>query len=398
MPLNYRRLVEAHTRSQPSERGRVVSGTRHAFEDAGIRDSFDLGRLFEECFGWEEFRACRRDRQTRTAHQVFEAAGAVSTAAFQNIMGQWAYTTFLQAYAAPELVFSKIIPTRSSPFKTERIPGISNIGDEALVVDEAKDYPIAGVSENWIETPETLKRGFIVPCSWEALFFDRTGQVRGQLGQLGTWLGVNKEKRAIDCVIDAGETAQNKYRYRWLGNVIATYGSNSGSHTWNNQLAATPLSDYTSLQAAWNVFKQLTDPFTGEPLDIMPKDIVVPPLLAWAVPFATGGAVRRANPGYATTGNPTVTEINNPSDSIMGQLRTLTSQLLRTRLGSDTTWFVGDVARAVAYMENLPLEVTTAPAGSEAEFTRDIVLRTKVREMGTYSTQEPRAMVKVLAS
>ena len=46
------------------------------------------------------------------------------------------------------------------------------------------------------------------------------------------------------------------------------------------------------------------------------------------------------------------------------------------------------------YIENLPTEVTTAPAGNEAEFTKDIVLRTKVREKGTYSTKQPRGMIK----
>ena len=35
-------------------------------------------------------------------------------------------------------------------------------------------YPHLGFGEDYIETPSTTKRGFIVPVTKEAIFFDRT--------------------------------------------------------------------------------------------------------------------------------------------------------------------------------------------------------------------------------
>src|SRR5262245_693202 len=244
------------------------------FEEKSVRDNFDLGAAWRGCFGDGAFLDCRS--RTARAHEVMEAAGAVTTAAFQNITQQFAFSTYLEAYNAPEMVFKAVIPAKDTPFRSERIPGISNIGDKELAVGESEEYPIAGVSEDYVDTPDTIKRGVIVPASWEAFFFDRTGQLRDRLQQVGTWDGVNQEKQAIACVVDSGETATNKYRYRWLGNTIATYGDSSGTHDWDNLAGTNAFATYASLQTAYLLLKAMVDPFTGEPLDVMPKHLVLP--------------------------------------------------------------------------------------------------------------------------
>lgn len=404
MKLNYAKLRESASLPDgtPEERvakERALAHMGDLFADRRMRDQFDLGRLFEEFFGWQEYRACRQNRTGRPVHAVFEAAGAVNTAAFASSIGQWVFGAVKAANAAPDIVFSKVIPARDSTSKVERNYGVTEIGDEALVVDEGEEYPIVGVSEDYTETPETLKRGFIIPVTWECFFFERTqGQIRQRIDNRAKWMEVNKEKRAIDCVIDAGETATNKYRYRWLGNTIATYGANSGTHTWDNLVTTNPMTDYLNLKAAYLKAVGLTDPFTGEPITTSFNDIVVSPANAWDVPHMMGGTVNQLTPGYATSGNPINTNYANPAGSIVGSLRTLSSQLLQARMTAASvtagTWYVGNVAEAFEYIQNLPTESTVAPAGSEAEFTKDIVLRAKVREMGTYSTVEPRKMVK----
>ena len=55
---------------------------------------------------------------------------------------------------------------------------------------------------------------------------------------------------------------------------------------------------------------------------------------------------------------------------------------------------IGDFRRAFAYMENWPITVTQAPAGSEAEFASDIVLRFKASERGAAAVLNPRFVVK----
>jgi len=57
-------------------------------------------------------------------------------------------------------------------------------------------------------------------------------------------------------------------------------------------------------------------------------------------------------------------------------------------------WFIGDFRRAFAYMENWPITVTQSPAGSEADFTSDIVLRFKASERGAAAVINPRYVVK----
>jgi hypothetical protein len=65
-------------------------------------------------------------------------------------------------------------------------------------------------------------------------------------------------------------------------------------------------------------------------------------------------------------------------------------------LANKGTWFIGDVTKAFAYMENWPLSVVQAPANSEVEFTHDIVLRWKASERGAAATLEPRYMARNL--
>ncbi len=59
-------------------------------------------------------------------------------------------------------------------------------------------YPSLGFGEDYIETPSTSKRGFIVPVTREAIFFDRTNLVLSRAAEVGEVLGLNKEKRLLD--------------------------------------------------------------------------------------------------------------------------------------------------------------------------------------------------------
>jgi hypothetical protein len=214
-----------------------------------------------------------------------------------------------------------------------------------------------------------------------------------RLNYLGEWLGVGDEKRAITCIVDAGETQQQKYRYTWRNNTIATYGSNTGFHTWTNLQTGNALVDYKNVALAWQLLVQITDPYTGEPQNVNIRHICVSPALAFVVPFALKGMVKRTAPGYATSGNPAGTEIPNPVGDIIGNIQVMSSQLFRSISGSDTNWFLGDIGRAFEQIENWPLTVTTLGAGSQLEFDLDVIFQAKVSKRSTFNTVQPRAMV-----
>ncbi len=397
MAIKYKVLAE-HYRRDPAG---AAAQLQESFKAKDVRPTeFDLGRLFEEMFGWQEFNACRRKEQL--ANEVFQrfsetADGAVTTAAFQNISGQIVYTTVLDAYMAEEFVFSQLIPNTPTQFLDgEKIAGITEIGDEAAVRNETDPYTLAGVGEDWVFTPPLKDRGMIVPVTWEAIFADRTGKLLERAGDVGKWMGVNKEKRAIDCVIDGNTTA---HRYNWRGTVIASYGDNSGTHTWDNLAATNGLTDWVNMDAALQVFNGLTDPYTGEPILMDPKQIIVTKSkerTAERILRATD--IQVTTPGYATSGNPTKTSVANPYN---GTVALTTSRLFGARVtaasGLATDWYLGDIGKYAKYMQAEPIAVVSAPPNNPDEFHRRIVQQYRVNERGAFVVVQPRAIVKSTA-
>ena len=347
--------------------------------------------LFEEFIpGGREIVDSWNPRHGGGGISLTEAAGAIDTALFSNITGQVVYSRILQAFAAEEYVFSRIVPNIPTQFNGEKIAGISRIGDEAQVVPEGRPYPLVGVSEDYIQTPQTLKRGMIDALTREAVFFDRTGVLLSRCGEVGEFLGLNKEKRLIDAVIDQNVAT---HRYNWKGTTYATFQATS---PWVNVIASgNTLTDWTSVDAAEQILAAIKDPWTGEPIMVQPKDLIVTRgKLYTARRIVTATEIAVVTPGFATSGSPTKTMTPNP---IQGY-RVISSQLLGARmaLASEpaTDWFIGDVARAVNYMENFPLTVVQAPTNSEAEFQRDIVMQWKASERGAAAVVEPRVLVR----
>src|SRR5262245_25933080 len=138
MSVNYPRLMQLYERASPSQ---AAAELKEAFASRAIRpQDIDLGELFAHCFGEHEFRAVRGGRSN--VHDVFrEAAGAVSTTAFQNISGQFMYQTVLDGYAREPQVFAKLIPeATASTLDGEKIPGITEMGDEVQDRPEGDPY------------------------------------------------------------------------------------------------------------------------------------------------------------------------------------------------------------------------------------------------------------------
>jgi len=264
--INYKSLLEAY-RALP-----VPTANEHlrtAIKDGYVNTGhLDLGAMFIEAYGFHAFNDCRTNQEL--ANRYMEA-DAVTTAAFSNITGQIVYSRVMDAFAAETQIASGLVETISTRFQGEKIPGVSEIGDQASIVNETENYPFAGVSEDYIETPDTVKRGLIVPVSREAIFFDRTNLVLRRCQDVGRWLGQNKEKRIWDCIIDENVT---KHRYKWRGTTYATY---QASTPWINLNATNGLSDYTNIDDSRIMFSQMTDPNTGEPITIVPNTVLVTP-------------------------------------------------------------------------------------------------------------------------
>jgi hypothetical protein len=311
---------------------------------------------------------------------LVEAAGAVDTAAFSNITGQIVYSKALEIFRDPAFLWPQLVETVPTQFSGEKIPGIGRMGDQAETIAEGHPYPLAGLSEEYVETPETAKRGFIVPVTKEAIFFDRTGLVLRRAAEVARWLGVNKEKRVLDVVLGV----ENPYKRN--GVESDTYLS---SGDWVNIQASNPLEDWTDIETAELLLDAMSDPNTGEPIAVMPNTLIVPTALKH-----TARRIVRAVSITHVDNTAAADTVRTTSTNPLDDYRILSSPYVKQATGSDSTWFVGEPQRAFAYMENWPLTVTQAPDNSEADFTRDIVARFKVSERGAAAVLEPRRMVK----
>jgi hypothetical protein len=315
---------------------------------------------------------------------LLEEADGIDVTAFRNITGQVVYSKILEGYHHEEFVASRLVETIPTRLDGEKIPGVARVGDVAEPVAPGMPYPTYGFGEDYIETPSTVKHGLIVPVTREAIFFDRTNLVLQRASEVGQVLGLHKEKRLLDVMLGAVNT------YNRNGTVLDTYQT---SGPWVNHRADNELRDWTSADAAEQLLAAMLDPHTGEPILVAARHVLVTPAYRHAA-----ARVFEATDIRYTTG-PTETTASNP---LAGQYTVHASRLLLRRIvasGIDEAaargwWFLGDFRRAFAYMENWPITVTQAPAGSEAEFTHDIVVRYKASERGTPAVLDPRYVIR----
>lgn len=328
-----------------------------------------------------------RSLDPRNGSSVLESAAAVDTTTFSNITGQLLINEILDAYNSPQFAISQMFRVVSTRLSGERIPGIGKIGDKAESVAEGMPFPHVGFGEDYIDTPVTDKKGLIVPVTKEAIFFDRTGLILERAREVGESLGLNKEKRCVDVLIGAVNN------HRWKGTAYNTY---QASTPWINVLTGSgnDLADWSDIDAAEQLFANMLDPNTSEPVAVMANKLVATPARRQAV-----NRILNATEVRVTTGdNETIT--GNPVSGLTPVISPwlysrLMSQSSLTASQAAATWFLGDMDKAFRYMENWPITVVQAPQNSEAEFNQDIVARFKASERGVAAAYNPRYVVRV---
>jgi hypothetical protein len=325
------------------------------------------------------------DPRSASGVSILEAGDGVDVTAFLNITGQVIYSAIMDAYTQEAFIVSKLVSTVPTRLDGENIPGIGNIGDQSEEVAPGMPYPNVGFGEDYIETPSTTKRGLIVPVTKEAIFFDRTNLVLSRAAEVGEVLGLNKEKRLLDLVI--GQTNN----YKWLGTNYDTYQTAS---PWVNVLTGNALADWTNVDAADQLFADILDPNTGEPVLVSASTVLVAPAYRLAAQriFYSSEVWSDSNGGATTTVAANPLSKYTVSDSRLMYRRILNAGI--SEADAKKWWFLGDFSKAFAYMENWPITVAQSPLNSEAEFNNDIVVRFKASERGAAAVINPRFVVK----
>lgn len=383
MPIKYRELRRRYELEGPRK---AVAHFGEALRKGHVRaDDFSFRDLAEALVpdGREWVRTL--DPRASDGVSVLEAGDGVDVTAFLNISGQVIYSKIMEAYTQEAFVVSKLVETIPTRLDGEKIPGITRVADQIDEVAPGMPFPSLGFGEDYIETPSTTKRGFIVPVTKEAIFFDRTYLVLSRAAEVGEILGLNKEKRLVDLAIG---TTNN---YRWRGTAYNTYQS---SAPWVNVKTANELVDWTDVDGAEQLFADMLDPNTGEPVLLQANTVLVMPAYRHAAHRVFNALEIRFNASGAATTTLAANSLANYRvvDSRLAYRRIIASG--QTAADAKKWWFLGDFRKAFAYMENWPITVTQSAQNSEADFSQDIVVRFKASERGAAAVLNPRYVVK----
>ncbi len=388
------RAIKYRELKQLAEQLGSAQAARHLEEamnhkDAPLRsEDFSIRELGEVFLGKEVVNSFRHGG----GGLLLEAESAVDSTAFSNITGVIIQKRVLEAYEMEAAIASTLISHETSNIKNEQIPGIDRTGDVTQVVHEGTEYPVYGFGERFQTMPQAVKRGHIVQVTKEAVFYDNTGQVLRMAAEVGKWMGIDKEKRIWDIIYGITNN------YNTNNTAFDTY---QAAAPWIN-VHGIRLIDWSSIDSANRLWDNMTDPATGEPVNIGGVTLIVQPAQhATALRILSATTVWHGplDSGAFPSNTPVNTLGVNP---ILGQGFDLApaSRLGRARLAAtsagipsevlDQLWVMGDFKKAFVYIEHWPITVVQAPVNNEAEFKQDIVARFKVSEYAVAAVKDPR--------
>ena len=388
----YRSLLEAAKRDRNEKRfwrdlPEMIAA--HSASEFSIRQLFeafvDDGREMLDIWAFES-----RGYGNETSFADLLEAG-VTTTAFARITEKIFGDVVLDVWNEPEYIGDQLVDTQSTRYLDgEKMAGISLVGEQLEAIGEGMPYPLAGVTEEYVESPRTSKYGNIVPVTKEALIADRTGELIRRCQTNARGLRQNKEKRILDVVLGISNT----YR-RNGGNAQNTYGTTHTEGDFSNLVTGNAMgNDFACVEASDNAFEALTDPNTGDPISVMPTAVIV-------VNEKKNLAHRifNATEFRDVTGSRTMiysNPLNMPRpDGMKNNETVFANKYIKSRLsGTTTTWFRGNFPMAFGYAQVWPIMTTRAPRNSNLEFHNDIVEQFKVSERGVPYVKEPRYVQK----
>lgn len=308
-----------------------------------------------------------------------EAVAPVNLSLFSNITGQMIYQGIYEAYSAPEYIGEQLVTMESSREDNTRVPGIAPIDDDALEVEEGAEYPDVKFGEDYIDVPQSKKRGLKIGVTREAVFFDRTGQVLEQARTVGDRLALNREKRILRTVLGIDNTFKRKGAAR---NTYVTAAEDAADPRKNE--VEQELTDYKSIDTIMAMFAAMKDDRkTGEPIVVNPKIMLVNDALQYTARDILRATEVNINPGV-TSG--ISTKMANPYN---GQAVMVASPWVRALLvaagisvaNAAKYWYMGDFKKAFRYRTLFPLQVIAAQNDKDS-FDRDVIAQFRADERG----------------
>lgn len=322
---------------------------------------------------------------------LVEADGAVDTTAFSNIISQLIFSQVMKAAANQEFIYPKLERVVSTKLRKELIPGLTGITEDIEDdIAEGMPYPQVGYGEDYVETPLTKKKGRILQITKEVIFHNQTALIGNGANGIGDLLGRRREKSFVRCL------AGLVNNFNWRGTAYNTYQTSAPWINVKSSNGITVTDGWAKIDAVEQLFGNMVDPNTGEPVTYGIKDIVHTPARNHQFRRVIGASEIRG--GQATSGaHDTTISANTVRNYPLHESRYLYSELVASGVSASDAadyWFAGDFQEAIAWVENWPITTTQAPANTEAEFKQDIVAQFKTTMKGVHAVMQPRASVK----
>ncbi len=326
----------------------------------------------------------------------YEEVSGVDSTAFTAITSTIISAKVLMAFNEEVDMASALIGVEpNTKIRNEQRPGMSNLADETLTVREQEPYTTFGFGEEYQNFPDGEKHGLIVAVTKELIFFDQTNLALNRAQAVGKAVGMNKANRIWDVVLGVTNN------YNFSGNAYNTYYPRGSGAPWAN-IHNRALETWRDIDIAERLWDLMTDPATGEPIDIGGgKTILVMPAREATARYilnATATSQNLASVGLTAPigvstndGNPVSAYTLAPASRRARNRLTVAGVMPREV--ADDVWILGDFKKAFVYRENWPITLSQQATGSDAEFEQDIILRFKASERGVAVVMQPREVL-----
>ncbi len=321
------------------------------------------------------------------------SATAVDASGFSTITGQLFVDRVKAKYKMATFVGDQLFsvePVTNGNLTTHREPWLGDSADDPGIVNQQEPYPSTTFGAQYIDLPAPKKYGRICRVTFEMIFSDLTGQARSSADSVGKRVGLWVEKQRLQVV------ASIVNNHSWNGTAYDTYQATT---PWINKITDFTLDDWTDVNRIEQLFAQMLDPVTGEPIDIDVDTVLTVPTLKYTLRRILHATQTRS--GDITTGAGNQTVAGNPLDkdySILysKHLRKMliaaaaAGGLALTAAVADTVTFWGDFKKAFVWREVFPHRVVQAPPMSPEEFNQDVLWQIKSNVFGAPGVRDPR--------
>lgn len=316
-----------------------------------------------------------------------------NVSAFNSAVAGLLEAKFLESYNRPTFIADQLCQTIPSHKRSEKFIGISLPGDTAEERKPGNRHPRLQLSERYVTTPDTVNRANAVDVTREAVMFDNTRQLLEQCEKAAETLALRKEYVVIDTFLGVNNT------YTYNGTNYNTYLT---SGNWVNKITSNALVDWTQIDAANQLFTGMTDQETGQPVEVVPRDLFVMPAKFWtargilrytvSTRFTNSGAERGDGPNILGE-NLALNLVGTATYPYALKRATASDGLNVSSSTAKNYWWIGDFRKAFGYVQNLPPTINRANPNDYEMADRGLVFSLFADEMGVPCVLEPRQVV-----